>query len=361
LPAEECISPEGRMSTLSAIVDKVASRKNHLSSLGYEGLCVGQTAEKKNWRPDVSLAGENGTRLAERDNHGRTYIYFCPHDRVMGSRPLRSIGWQGLPNDSQGQPHPLLKKHQGDLFQRMLARSTPCGEAPDPVTPFAKLPDGKPFWDDQGDRYQSSSFTYPDPPEWQTVFINAEKVPEPIDAAKLADFDVSRVGAEHDSRQINGWGEINPNKNQKNDNTYDNYINLYPNQDIVIGFRNAGTKSDPRMVPVTRKETFEEKDLRLRTYVSQPTDHSTLPMRADFMSQVVAYDLPIGYCDATWDKEFMADLRRKADWVQGEDPYLFSGIPDDVPEPALISRDTIKDKFNREQTRIPAYRNVNKA
>jgi hypothetical protein len=40
-------------------------------------------------------------------------------------------------------------------------------------------------------------------------------------------------------------------------------------------------------------------------------------MRADFMSQVVAYDLPIGYCDATWDKEFMADLRRKADWTQG--------------------------------------------
>ncbi|MDM3463953.1 hypothetical protein, partial [Citrobacter sp. Cb031] len=176
LPADECISPEGRQNTLSAIIDKVASRKNHLSSLGYEGLCVGQTADKKNWRPDVTLADENGTSLTERDNHGRTYIYFCPHDRVMGSRPLRSIGWQGLPNDSQGHPHPLLKKHQGNLFQRMLARSTPCGEAPNPVTPFAKLPDGKPFWDDKGDQYQSSSFTYPDPPEWQTVFINAEKV-----------------------------------------------------------------------------------------------------------------------------------------------------------------------------------------
>lgn len=194
LPADECISPEGRQNTLSAIIDKVASRKNHLSSLGYEGLCVGQTADKKNWRPDVALASESGSSLAERDNHGRTYIYFCPHDRVMGSRPLRSIGWQGLPNNSQGQPHPLLKKHQGNLFQRMLARSTPCGEAPNPATPFAKLPDGKPFWDDKGDKYQSSSFTYPDPPEWQTVFINAEKVPEPIDAAKLANFDVSRVG-----------------------------------------------------------------------------------------------------------------------------------------------------------------------
>ncbi|HGY2285776.1 TPA: DUF3274 domain-containing protein, partial [Citrobacter braakii] len=277
------------------------------------------------------------------------------------SRPLRSIGWQGLPNDSQGHPHPLLKKHQGNLFQRMLARSTPCGEAPNPVTPFAKLPDGKPFWDDKGDQYQSSSFTYPDPPEWQTVFINAEKVPEPIDATKLANFDVTRVGMEHDARQIDGWGEFNPDKKNKNDNTYDNYINLYPNQDIVIGFKNLGTQSEPRLVPVTRKETFEEKDARLRTYVSQPTDHSTLPMNADFMSQIVAYDLPIGYCDATWDKEFMADLRRKADWVQGEDPYLFSGIPDKVPEPDLIGRDTVVDEFNTEQRKLPAYRVVNKA
>ncbi|MET5290645.1 hypothetical protein WH835_13720 [Raoultella planticola] len=361
LPADECISPEGRQNTLSAIIDKVASRKNHLLSLGYEGLCVGQTADKKSWRPDVTLADENGTSLTERDNHGRTYIYFCPHDRVMGSRPLRSIGWQGLPNDSQGYPHPLLKKHQGNLFQRMLARSTPCGEAPNPVTPFAKLPDGKPFWDDKGDQYQSSSFIYPDPPEWQTVFINAEKVPEPIDATKLANFDVTRVGMEHDARQIDGWGEFNPDKKNKNDNTYDNYINLYPNQDIVIGFKNVGTEAEPRLIPVSREETFEEKDLRLRTYVSQPTDHSTLPMRADFMSQVVAYDLPIGYCDATWDKEFMADLRRKADWVQGEDPYLFSGIPDKVPEPDLISRDTVIDEFNKAQSKLSAYRSVNKA
>ncbi|EPO8268516.1 T6SS effector phospholipase Tle3 domain-containing protein, partial [Raoultella planticola] len=361
LPADECISPEGRQNTLSAIIDKVASRKNHLSSLGYEGFCVGQTADKKNWRPDVTLSDENGTSLTERDNHGRTYIYFCPHDRVMGSRPLRSIGWQGLPNDSQGYPHPLLKKHQGNLFQRMLARSTPCGEAPNPVTPFAKLPDGKPFWDDKGDQYQSSSFIYPDPPEWQTVFINAEKVPEPIDATKLANFDVTRVGMEHDARQIDGWGEFNPDKKNKNDNTYDNYINLYPNQDIVIGFKNVGTEAEPRLIPVSREETFEEKDLRLRIYVSQPTDHSTLPMRADFMSQVVAYDLPIGYCDATWDKEFMADLRRKADWVQGDDLYLFSGIPDKVPEPDLISRDTVIDEFNKAQSKLSAYRSVNKA
>lgn len=359
LPADECISPEGRQKTLSAIVDKVASRKNHLSALGYEGLCVGQTSDKKNWRPDITVTGERGTSLEERDNHGRTYIYFCPHDRVMGSRPLRSIGWQGLPNNSQGQPHPLLKIHQGNLFQRMLARSIPCGDVPNPGTPFAKLPDGRPFWDDKGTKYQSSSFTYPDPPSWQTVYINAEKVPEPLDAAKLADFDETRAGKKS-KEQDDGWGEINPRTNLKNDNTYDNYINLYPNQDIVIGFKNLGTDAEPRIVPVARKETFEEKDFRLRSYVSQPTDHSTLPKHAGFMSQVVAYDLPIGYCDATWDKAFMDELRRKADWIQSEDPYLFSGVPGKVAEPGLISRETVVDVSNREQTKIPAYRSVNK-
>ncbi|MCP6390754.1 hypothetical protein NL487_27925, partial [Klebsiella pneumoniae] len=84
------------------------------------------TSNKKNWRPDVILLSKNGDEIQERDNHGRTYIYFCPHDRVMGSRPLRSIGWQGLPNNIIGKPHPLLLKHEGALFQRMLARSTPC-------------------------------------------------------------------------------------------------------------------------------------------------------------------------------------------------------------------------------------------
>jgi len=361
LPKSECISPAGRESTLSAIVEKVAARATHLSSLGYDGLCVGQTADHKNWRPDTP--GSDG-KVAERDNHGRTYIYFCPHDRVMGSLPLRSVGWQGLPNDSQGNPHKLLTKHTGSLFQRMLARHTPCGDAPNPNTPFANLPDGKPFWDDKGDKYQSSGTTYPEPTAGQTVFINAEPVPEPIKASELAEFDDSRVGKKHDDEQDDGWGEVNPDpkkEGHKNDNTYDNYINLYPNQDVVIGFKNVGTSSAPRLVPVTRKETFEEKDLRLRTYVSQPTDHSTLPGNAEFMARVVAYDLPIGYCDATWDKAFMTELRRKADWTQGADPYLYSGKPDDVAEPELISRETVSEVTARNNAMLPAYRTVNKA
>lgn len=358
-PSDECISPYGRLSTLSSIIDKVAQQSTHLSNLGYEGLCVGQTYDKKKWRPDVENQIKNkGVKstnlLAERDNHGRTYIYFCPHDRVMGSLPLRSIGWQGLPNDENGNPHPLLTKHSGYLFQRMLARSTPCGIAPVMQTPFAKLPDGRAFWDDDGDKYMSSSQTYPNPPKWQTVFINAEEVPDPIVASELISFDETRVGLEHGAEQKDGWGEINPKSGIKNDNTYDNYINLYPNKDIVVGYKSSGGVFS-EFSPILKKETFEEKDARLRAYVSQPTDHSTLPGNGKFMSRVVAYDLPIGYCEATWDKSFMAELRNLADWTQGRDTYLTTGTFDHVAEPKMISRETDLEEIIRNKAKEYGY------
>jgi hypothetical protein len=336
LPASERITPSGREETLSEIIDKVGRQTSHLISLGLDGLCVGKSHDNRNWRPDGELK-VGDVSLPERDNHGRTYIYFCPHDRVMGSRPLRSIGWEGLPNDKNGNPHPLLSKHKGKLFQRILARSTVCGSEPNVSTPFGTLPDGKPFWDDTGDKYQSSSTTYPDPPKWQTVFINAERVPKPISANEMASFDESRVGKEHGKEQRDGWGEINPLTGRKNDNTYDNYINLYTDKDIVIGFKDGVNNNK---IPITRKEFFNEKDERLRTYVSQPTDHSTLPGSGKFMSQAVAYDLPIGFCDATWDKEFMAKLRDMADWTKGYDSYFETGVFPEVEIPSIISTET---------------------
>ncbi|MEX6074588.1 hypothetical protein AB6G54_12215 [Enterobacter hormaechei] len=121
IPQKERISPSGRENTLSSIIEKIAKQSTHLSSVGYKGLCVGKFTDKTNWKPE----GENVIRagkIQERDNHGRTYIYFCPHDRVMGSLPLRSIGWQGLPNDKNGNPHPLIVKFKNNLYQRMLAR-----------------------------------------------------------------------------------------------------------------------------------------------------------------------------------------------------------------------------------------------
>lgn len=69
MPPEECISPSGRESTLSAIIDKVALQSTHLSSLGYEGLCVGQSQDNKNWKPDITLVApdKNETRNIQKE------------------------------------------------------------------------------------------------------------------------------------------------------------------------------------------------------------------------------------------------------------------------------------------------------
>lgn len=109
------------------------------------------------------------------------------------------------------------------------------------------------------------------------------------------------------------------------------------------------------MQEITSKETFEEKDKRLRTYVSQPTDHSTLPGNKEFMTRVVAYDLPIGYCDATWDKEFLSTLRYLADWTTGADSYMNTEVVERINEPSMISRETGIEEIIREKAKEYGY------
>ena len=82
-------------------------------------LQCGATQDMNFWRPDLKMHWG----LPERDNHGRLYVYFSPHDRVMGATPLQSIGWQGLDDK-------LLDELGDTVKQRMLARGTPCGDEP---------------------------------------------------------------------------------------------------------------------------------------------------------------------------------------------------------------------------------------
>ncbi|HHA1908498.1 TPA: hypothetical protein ACOEP7_004383 [Enterobacter asburiae] len=93
-PMNEIISKEAREATFADIVKKVAENKTRLKKQGCERLLAGASSDGESWSP----AGKTHGGVPERDNHGTTWIYCNPHDRVMGSAPLRSIGWQGLPN-----------------------------------------------------------------------------------------------------------------------------------------------------------------------------------------------------------------------------------------------------------------------
>ena len=161
-----------------------------------------------------TLPVKNGDGLAERITVHFTSTFAPPWPCYRGHARYAQLAGRGLPNNSPGDSHPLLKKHQGYLFQRALARSTPCGETPNPATPFAKLPDVNRSGMTKATNYQSSSFTYQDPSRMANGFINAEMVPEPIDA-KLAGFDASRVGNWTRWQTDRWWGKFNLDKNRK--------------------------------------------------------------------------------------------------------------------------------------------------
>ncbi|KQN52750.1 hypothetical protein ASE99_11565 [Serratia sp. Leaf51] len=377
LPDNEILSDKARAQTLEAIINKVAKQAQALSPEKYNELFVGKSEDKKPWtplikhkatQPQVTIveteeydyvssgktypAVEKQQRketttserwIPERDNHGRFYIYCNPHDRVMGSSPLLSLGWQGLPNTRQQEPPKLITDHKKNLFQRMMARATPCGAAPDPKTPFWPLPDGKPFWDDGGDY-----LTYSTPDFRQTIDINAEEVPNPIKESEMKNFDMTRPddGKKWDihpnAPKGRGWGQNDINTNVPNDDTFANYVLLYPKIRVPTGEYRV-VAGGHAYEPIMREETDEERRIRVGSYISQPTDHSTLPNSPIFMERVVPFDLPIGFCDATWDKAFMAELRDRADWTKGYDNYFNKGELSIPPIPSIISTETIPE------------------
>ncbi|SIR67187.1 hypothetical protein SAMN05421829_1331, partial [Aromatoleum tolulyticum] len=173
---DDAPTADARRKTFENIVRHFDSGHRKLTRELATCLRVGKTADGAPWTPSAP---------SERDNTGRMYIYFNPHDRVMGSTALQSIGWQGLPTQ-------LLETYTGTLYQRMLARSTPCGTAPGEQYLWPREPDGslKPFWN----LMKKTKGLIPmdlwvTPEVNQRVEINAEAVPDPITAKELIEFD----------------------------------------------------------------------------------------------------------------------------------------------------------------------------
>ncbi|MBV8041524.1 hypothetical protein [Pluralibacter sp.] len=368
-PLSEIISKEAREATFVDIVKKVAENRKRLQQQGCDRLLAGVSSDGESWSPE----GKTHNGLPERDNHGTTWIYCNPHDRVMGSSPLRSIGWQGLPNTETSHftaSHPLFMKAGGTLSVRMLGRNTPCGDVPDTQTHFRDLGDGKPFWDSTTTVMEK--LTWPNPPDGQKITINAPVVPEPLTAEELKDFDKDYRSKEMQTGKVGyGYGQVDKDTIQNGDiysgrpvdSDYRYYISLYgyfdrkmvPKKPSEYYQPGPGEKQDRiGYEKQSREEMLEE----IRTYVQRPTDHSTLPMDQRFMSRVVAYDLPIGYCWHSWDRASLAELRREADWLESDDYYWHGNL--DIPEMPSIIKDDVEPGAVKKQSEALALLSTKK-
>lgn len=380
-PPNEQISAEQRKATLQAIINKVAENKDKLKNHpnGYAGLVVGLDEQKKSWSPTSRIRKKQKNEkflqkspleltendfIQERDNHGRTYIYCNPHDRVMGASPLQSIGWNGIPNllhDNQYAFSPFFtSQEECTLYVRLLGRNRPCGNSPDSPIDASK---STVFCDSDSSYYDKTLFwenntkpthymTWPKPDKNTKIYINAPEVPDPIRSDEMLKFDetytngITDFKAARENKKLYGYGfgQVDQIENKPIDADYYYLIDFYDYDRIQIPFtkeEKRARRADPTLSPNERNEThrfetLEESRARFRTYIQRGTDHSSLPKNKNFLKRVVAYDLPIGYCEIGKCPEKMNELRKLADWQSGSDNYMEKGELDLPKMPDII-------------------------
>jgi hypothetical protein len=173
----------------------------------------------------------------------------------------------------------------------------------------------------------------------KTVTVNAEKVPHPLQAEEMKDFEDSRV----DAHEMGHWDRDpkDPTGGKYRDESYRFYRSLYEPKSYMTA--NALSPLGVSVARQTQDEMLQHHD----TYHAEPTNHSTLPGHQPFMRRVVAYDLPIGFCDAYENRDLWLSLIKQADWTRGRDSYFETGLFETVGKPAAIDWDTAGEALNR--------------
>ncbi|CAM2180327.1 DUF3274 domain-containing protein [Burkholderia latens] len=329
---------EARVNTFRNIANRIKADKRLFTEAQLQQLQCGASEEMDFWRPD----NQRKSGVHERDNHGRLYVYFTPHDRVMGAVPLQSIGWQGTDDK-------LLAELGDTVKQRMLARSTPVGDAPGvkkfgtlPPTPDDKLvPGAKPtdFWNGNRAIFTPLMKLWAVPHPDKTVTINAEEVPQPVTAEEMRRFEDSRKG-------VDEMGKWVPDPDDPNGGNYADPDYRYM-RSIYQPTRTVTTEDIYTSRRTTRLETQDEMLVRLDAYRAEPPNHSTLPNQRAFMRRVAAYDLPVGFCDAYERPAFWNRLIKLADWTWGYDNYFESGASQSIIKPSCIDWTTVADEQSK--------------
>ncbi|WP_456298866.1 T6SS effector phospholipase Tle3 domain-containing protein [Burkholderia ubonensis] len=268
------------------------------------------------WSPSIPMEDPvPGKEELSHHNHGRVFVYFSPHDRVMGATPLESIGWKGVDDKLPDPANPKsfakvepFDKYRGVLFQRQFMRSHAVGGAPNPKTPRCPS-DGEP-WNPPSPAILGPVKEHASIARDATVNVNGPAVPRPILAEEMKTFD-------DDTAKKN-------NEMLADDNDYLYYEELYMDKPKWV--REDAPPYDGSNQVRYRRQIPEEIAEEFRSTIATPTNHSTILMYEQGMlvERVLAYDLPIGRADSFSDRAFWKKLLKMADWLE-EDPDYEQG------------------------------------
>ncbi|WP_230961848.1 DUF3274 domain-containing protein [Burkholderia anthina] len=277
------------------------------------------------WSPSIAMEDPvPGNEELSHHNHGRVFVYFSPHDRVMGASPLQTIGWKGIDDKLPDPTKPKsfakvdpFEKYRGVLFQRQFMRSHEVGGAPNPKTPRCPS-EGSP-WNPPSPSILGPVKEHASIARDATVNVNGPAVPRPVSAEELKKFD-------EDTAKKN-------NEMLADDKDYQYYEELHMGKPKLV--REDTRPYDGSNQVRYRRQIPEEIADEFKSTVATPTNHSTILRYGDGMlvERVLAYDLPIGRADSFSNREFWKKLLKMADWLE-EDPeyeeggdYQFAGDP----------------------------------
>lgn len=378
-------SQKARLRTFEAVASKIAAaadfkddeRNETCRHEGAEGsitMHVHHEPERDDWHQQIGSGKVNGDgqkwhecEHANRDNRGKVFVNFSPHDRVIGISAIEGIGWRGIPERILAKGGKSLP----NVYQRVFARNSGIGDVPaigaktdywfsyfhtqmnvredvatgdgarlvtsdgSPVqtsNDYTKTYDGKhasKFWNIVPDKIAGLFGVQSTPGQQERVWINAPTVPVP--AVLGEDFDEGVVA--FDGRQ-SGDAE------QQEDFATFSRHNV-PERVTVNG---------PRGSVTTRQETSDEMAARLARYGKQmvpKTNHSQILRYGGIVGQdglvekVISYDLTVGQGYAFGDEDYWQYLLDLADW-KISDPYYKTGVlPAPGAPPAGLDTGTV--------------------
>ncbi|MES2299379.1 MAG: DUF3274 domain-containing protein [Pseudomonadota bacterium] len=378
-------SPKARLRTFEAVAAKIASASNFKDDecnekCGHEGVEGATTVhvhhepERDDWQQQIGSGKVNDggqkwheCEHASRNNRGKVFVNFNPHDRVIGITAIEGIGWRGIPERILAKGSKSLP----NVYQRVFARNSGIGDVPavgartdywfsyfhtqmnvreevtneyggrletsdgNPVqtsNDYLKTYDGKHasrFWNIVPDKIAGLFGVQSTPGQQERVWINAPTVPSP--AVVGADFD---AGASAFDGSDNGDSE------QQAD--FATFSRHYVPERVAINGADGTV--------MTRQEAPNETAARLARFGKQKVPKSNhgqilryggIVGQEGLVEKVISYDLTVGQGYAFGDEDYWQYLLDLADW-KISDPYYQTGVlPAPGKPPAGLDSGTV--------------------